>query len=160
LPVTWPGKVLYPFKVAEVHTCINIERMNIERRNNEEIKALICITQSYPSDSQNTPQRRLEITVRSVRRPRAVDIAFEVLTCVNSHIHIGHGKSVSRGHQVFNLKWDGDQFTSQTREGRTYLATITLLPYPRIKGILAVNWRSLRRICLFQKASPDVDPLL
>jgi hypothetical protein len=144
-----------PFKDAEVHICINIERINIERRNNEKSKHFICTT--LPSNSQNTPQPRLEITVHSVCRPLAVDIAFKVLACVNSHVHMGHGhlasflssQSVSHGHQVFNLKWDRNQFASQTRKGQTYLVTITLLPYPRIKGILAINWYSLRRIYLF-----------
>jgi hypothetical protein len=81
------------FEGAELHICINMERINIERRNNEKSKHFICTT--LPSDSQNTPQRRLQITVHSVRRPRAVDIAFEVLACVNSHIHMGHGNLAS-----------------------------------------------------------------
>jgi hypothetical protein len=39
-----------PFEGAEVHICINMERINIKRRNNEKSP-----TQAYPSDSQNTP---------------------------------------------------------------------------------------------------------
>ena len=58
------------------------------------------------------PRSRLEITVHSFCRPWAVYIAFEVLACGNCHAHMGHGhltpllssQSVSRGHQVFNLK--------------------------------------------------------
>jgi len=42
-----------PFEGADVHICINIERINIERRNNKKSKHFICTT--LPSNSQNTP---------------------------------------------------------------------------------------------------------
>jgi hypothetical protein len=88
-----------PVEGAEVHICINMERINIERRNNEKSKHFIFL---------NTPQPRLEITVQSFRRPRALEIAFEILACGNSHFQMGHrhlasllsSQSVSRGYQV------------------------------------------------------------
>jgi hypothetical protein len=109
----------------------------------------------------------LVVCVQMFNLPYALEIVFEILARGNSHVQMGHAhlaflfnsQSVSRGHQVFNLKY-GDQFASRTREGRTYLATIALLPYPVIESVLAVNWISLRRSCLFQKASPDFRPLL
>ena len=111
---------------------------------------------------QNTtephPEPHLEITVHSFLRPRALEIAFEFLGCVNSHFQMGHihleslltSQIVSRGHQIFNLNWYCDQFTSPTREGRTYLATVEFFAYPRIEGLLAVTWCSLERSCLSQ----------
>lgn len=105
------------------------------------------------------PRTRLEITVHSVRRPRTVDIAFEVLVCVNSYVHIGHGyltsllssQNVSRRYQVFNLKQYDNQFVFRIRKGRTYLASIALLAYPIIEGVRAVNQCSLKHNYLFKK---------
>jgi hypothetical protein len=132
-------------------SCINMERINIERRIMRNHNSILH------SDSQNTPQSRLQITVQSFRRPRALEIAFEILACSNSHFQMGHlhlasllsSQSVSRGHQVFNLKRYGDQFASRTREGRTYLATVALLGYQIFEGVAAVNGRSLKRSCPF-----------
>jgi hypothetical protein len=58
------------------------------------------------------PRSRLEIPVHSFLRPRALEIAFEILAYGNSHFQMGHihlasllnGQSMSRGYQVFDLK--------------------------------------------------------
>ena len=110
----------------------------------------------------------LVVCVQMLNLSYALEIAFEILACRNRHVQMGqahlaslfNSQSVSRGHQVFDLKRYCCQSASQTQKGRTYLAAIALPPHPRFEGVLAVDWWYLRRSYLFQKASPDVRPLL
>lgn len=67
--------------------------------------------------------------VSSSHLPDALEIAFEILACGNSHVQIGdahlashfNSQTVGRGYQISNLKRHNDQFTSRMHEGRTHL---------------------------------------
>jgi hypothetical protein len=58
------------------------------------------------------PRPRLEITVHCFLRPRALEIAFEILASINCGFQMRYGhwsflfssQCVSRGHQVFDLQ--------------------------------------------------------
>jgi hypothetical protein len=83
------SEVFIPFEGAEIHTYINIERINIERRNNKKSKHLY--TQLNPTPPiLKIPRSRLEITVHSVRRPYSVNIAFKVLASFNYRFQMRH----------------------------------------------------------------------
>ena len=87
------SEVFYPFEGAEVHTCINIERtmytVDIQRETRNQ-STYMHNSNPNPGFSKilRTPQPRLEITVQSFLRTRALEIAFEILACVNSHIQM------------------------------------------------------------------------
>ena len=83
--------------------------MNIKGHNNEKSKHLYIQLNPTPPILK-IHWSRLEITIQSLLRPRALEITFEILASLNSHIQIGHrhvesllsSQSVSRGH-LFHL---------------------------------------------------------